>query len=93
VIELADNNLCPSYPTCVASIGNQNISKCHFPDIYDLSPDEPISGQMVTLTGINFGSPFDATTVNFYQNEQSLRDFFLKHHRLKQNYLSGYLLF
>jgi predicted outer membrane repeat protein len=79
-IELNDNNLCPSYPECLdaSSIGNQDISKCHFPDIYDLSPDEPISGQMVTLTGINFGSPFDATTVNFYQNETVTEGFLFK---------------
>jgi predicted outer membrane repeat protein len=75
---LTDNNLCPSYPTCVSSIGNQNVSKCHFPDIYDISPDEPISGQMVTLIGINFGSPFDATTVNFYQNETVTEGFLFK---------------
>jgi hypothetical protein len=69
--------------------------QCHFPDIYDISPDEPNSWTNGSIDGINFGlgSPFDATTVNFIKMKQSLRDFFLKHHRLKQNYLSGYLLF
>jgi predicted outer membrane repeat protein len=33
---------------------------------------------MVTLTGINFGSPFDATTVNFYQNETVTEGFLFK---------------
>ena len=70
-IQLSDNNLCPSYPECLdaSSIGNQDISKCHYSDIYELIPTKPAPGQMITLSGINFGSPLNATTVNFYQNE------------------------
>ena len=71
-IYLQDNNLCPSYPSCIASIGNQNISKCHFPDIYVINPDVPVPGQMVALTGRNFASPFDSTTVKFYQDQTVL---------------------
>jgi len=79
-IELNDNNLCPSYPECLdaSSIGTQDKSKCHFPDIYDISPAEPVPGQMVTLTGINFGSPFATTTVNYYQNENVNEGFLFK---------------
>ena len=71
-IYLQDNNLCPSYPSCISSIGNQNTSKCHFPDIYVINPDGPVTEQMVTLTGLNFGSPFDSTTVKFYQDQTVL---------------------
>jgi len=71
LIQLDNNNLCPTYPECLdaSSIGTQDKSKCHFPDIYEMSPSEPVPGQMVALTGINFGSPFNATTVNYYQDE------------------------
>jgi hypothetical protein len=79
-IELSDNNLCPSYPECLdaSSIGNQDISKCHYSDIYELMPTEPAPGQMIALNGINFGSPLNATKVNFYQNETVAEGFLFK---------------
>ena len=78
VIMLTGNNLCPSYPSCISSIGIQNTSKCHFPDIYEMTPADPVPGQMVTLTGINFGSPFNATTVNYYQDEMVTEGYLFK---------------
>ena len=76
-IELNDNSLCPSYLECLSEsvIGKQDTTKCGYPQVFKLIPPQPAPGQMVTLKGINFGSPLNLNTAKFYQNETSLDGF------------------
>mgnify|MGYP000878029277 FL=1 len=76
-ISLNNNQLCPSYPVCIAesSIGTQDTTRCGYPQIFELIPNQPATGQMVTLGGINFGSPSNLNTVKFDQNEISVEGF------------------